>query len=221
MPIIVTTLDTADSAFKIVDADEIMDIHEMIDESKIIEPLEALHPPATLLTPPEPTETPLETEWIRVEVSVRPLGTEWVRVELPDSALDNILVFEAVDGRLDAVAEATEPPLPPIKILTLEEVLAGVTLLASTPLALDSQEMIALANPAAAILGDKEVVSREVFDQAMCAAPRSSKREARAYIHTDETPQFGSHTLDSLLSVILAISSNLQRSENSLSRSTR
>jgi hypothetical protein len=150
-----TPFNPTDTAFEIVDAPEIMDEHETID------PLETMH------TSLETMDTPLETDWLRVEVPVRPLGTEWVRVELPDNPLENLLVFEARDVKLDTVAKAVEPPIPPIKTLTLEEVLAGVILLAPTPLALDSQEVIALANPAAAILGDKEIVSREVFNQAM------------------------------------------------------
>ena len=55
----------------------------------------------------------------------------------------------------------------PTEMLRLEEVLAGVVILAPSPLALESPVEIALANPAAAILGRKDIISREVFEQAL------------------------------------------------------
>jgi hypothetical protein len=62
---------------------------------------------------------------------------------------------------------ALTPQALPTVMLRLEELLAGVIILAPSPMAPDSPMEIALANPAAAILRGKDIVSREVFEQAL------------------------------------------------------
>lgn len=62
---------------------------------------------------------------------------------------------------------ALAPQLPSTQMFSLEEVLAGGFIVKPGPLALESQEKIALANSAATILGNEDIVSREVFKQAL------------------------------------------------------